>query len=203
LIVKPDVLGSSIGISVAKNEDELSEAREVCFLMGTKPLIEQALEDFCEYNIAVFKNSENKLVLSEIEKPVKDDEILSFNDKYIGGSMGAGRQRELPAEIDEKLKVQIEDLAEKAYTAFDLSGVVRIDFLFCNKQQKLFVNELNTIPGSLAFYLYKNSRSFTVLIDELILAAVAEEKAKPKEFTFESTILAEYKRNVNQNKFSK
>ena len=149
IILKPSNLGSSIGIKVCKNKRELEEGIEFCAKFDKRILAEKYLEDFCEYNCAcVHINGEVKT--SQVSSVQKDGEIFSFEDKYLEEKV------ENKEKIDKGLILKIKNLTEKVYKAFDCYGVVRVDFIFDNKTKKLYVNELNSIPGSMAFYLFKD-----------------------------------------------
>ena len=149
IILKPSNLGSSIGIKVCKNKRELEEEIEFCAKFDKRILAEKYLEDFCEYNCAcVHINGEVKT--SQVSSVQKDGEIFSFEDKYLEEKV------ENKEKIDKGLILKIKNLTEKVYKAFDCYGVVRVDFIFDSKTKKLYVNELNSIPGSMAFYLFKD-----------------------------------------------
>lgn len=155
LIIKPSKLGSSIGIKICHNENELIENIRFCFQFDEKLLIEKYLSEIREINIAILKN-ENELVLSELEEPIKTNEILSFEEKYLSQDK-LGMQaltRKLPADIDLKIKNKIESYAKKIYKALDLNGVGRFDFII-DKNNEVYINELNVIPGSYAYYLFE------------------------------------------------
>ncbi len=192
LIIKPSHLGSSIGVTLVNNVEELASALEVAFTMDDIILVEKALTDFYELNIALYKNKEN-IEVSEIEKPVKLDKILTFENKYISQKNKAGMEsleREYPANISEELKKEVIETSKKAFNAFSLSGICRIDFMFDNVEGKLYLNEINSIPGSLAFYLFKNKFTFSELLDELIENAKLNAVGKRfKKFNYNSSIL--------------
>ena len=134
-------------------------------------------------------------MLSQIEKPVKQDELLSFNDKYLsngkskvgfGASKGmTSLKREIPAHIDLDIKKTLEDYARRVYNLFDLKGIVRIDFIV--SENKVYVNEINTIPGSLSFYLWNETQT-NLLNDEINLALKFNLQRKDIVMNFESTI---------------
>lgn len=193
-IVKPACLGSSIGINIAHNKNELKKYVDLAFQFDNKILLEKAFKDFYELNISVrLKNGE--IVLSQIEKPVKQDELLSFNDKYLsngkskvgfGASKGmTSLKREIPAHIDLDIKKTLEDYARRVYNLFDLKGIVRIDFIV--SENKVYVNEINTIPGSLSFYLWNETQT-NLLNDEINLALKFNLQRKDIVMNFESTI---------------
>jgi D-alanine-D-alanine ligase len=182
LIVKPNDLGSSIGIKKVNNYDELLSATTYALKFTNKVLIEPCLENFTEINCAVYKNSKGELVVSECEKPIASDDLLSFNDKYKNGN------REFPANIPKKLSDKIKEIAQKIYRAYVDKGVIRIDFFIEN--EKVFVNEVNTVPGSLSYYLFCDTlKEFSVMLDELI-------KTGEKEFIKKSSVETEFKSGI-------
>lgn len=148
LIVKPANLGSSIGISVCKNQEKLEEALSIAFAFDEKVLIEKLVENLREFNCACFKYKGKKFA-SSVNEVKNKSEIYSFEDKYL--SENAKNQ-----ETEKKLSRKIQKLTEEVYALFDCKGVVRVDFLFDEKSEQLFVNEINSIPGSLGFYLFKD-----------------------------------------------
>lgn len=175
MIIKPACAGSSIGIGIADNEEKLANALTAAFLWDGKVMIEKALTDFTELNCAVIGDCEC-VEASEVEKPVSSGEFLSYNDKYHGkGKMSPTRQ--FPADIDEHLKTKIKQTAKKAFLAIGAEGIARIDFLLDNTTGKLYVNEINTIPGSLALYLFPD-KSASELIFLLINLAVKRKAAQ-------------------------
>lgn len=178
VIIKPARLGSSIGISIANNEDSLRQGIEESLKFGSRLLIEKKLNHFKEYNMAICKDG-NKLCFSCIEEVKKNDEILSFVDKYerldkLDDSSG----RIIPAIISENLERKIKEICKKAYLIFNLSGVVRIDCIYDDDTEEIYINEINTIPGSFAFYLFdKANIDFSKLIDITIKQALLNKKA--------------------------
>lgn len=181
LFVKPANLGSSIGISKAKNREELMDAIEIAIRYDRKIIIEKAVDNPREINCAVM-GYDDKVIASLCEEPLGWDEILTFEDKYIrSNTKGLGKEgsrRIIPADIGDDLRERIEELAKKAFMAIDCSGNARIDFLV-DEEEKVYVNEINTLPGSIAFYLWeRKGYPFSKLIDEMIEIAlkVHEEK---------------------------
>lgn len=198
VIVKPINLGSSVGIKIAKNKDELFEVIDNAFMYSKKILIERAITNLKEVNCSVLGDYEMARA-SECEEPVKTDEILSFNDKYISGGKKGGASKsmnasclKLPADISKSLKKKIQDLAIKTFHVLDCSGVIRIDFMIDKDTDEVFVNELNTIPGSLSFHLWKATGvSYKQLLDEMIsLALKRVREEKDIIFSFDSNILS-------------
>ena len=175
LIVKPANLGSNIGISKVENLQQLEDAIMLGNMFDKKLLIEHCLEDFKEYNISVFGNN-GKIETSLIEQPLSKEEILTFQDKYKSNN-GKGMEslnRIFPADIDSALKSEIENYAKKVYKEFELDGIVRIDFLY---KEKLYLNEINSIPGSMAYYLWKDKYTFK----SLLTTAIYESERRFKE----------------------
>ena len=179
IITKPSDLGSSIGVYSAKSIDEFIENCSTLFKLTNKIIVEKQLTNFEEFNIALFKKN-NEYILSEIEK-VSSSHLLSYEDKYINDEKSlAGQNKELPAKIPSSLKKEIEDSAIKIYKNLHASLVVRIDFLFDNETSKLYFNEINNIPGSLAYYLFEHKGiKINQLIDNLLdegLSKIDDEK---------------------------
>ena len=167
LIVKPCNLGSSIGIGIARDLSDLFTCLRAALEWDTKAVVEHALEDFEEYNCAVLLGKP-----SEVEKPVGWKDYLTYEDKYLSKSEGVGR--EFPAKIPSELSDEIKSLAVKAYDAIGADGVARVDFLY--KDGELFVNEINTVPGSLSSYLFKGG--LKEVADKIIERAVVVNSAK-------------------------
>lgn len=191
VIVKPVYLGSSIGIHIAKTKDELKEALKEAFQYNEKVVIEKALTHFLEYNCAVVKDH-NEVITSCIEEVKHEEDILSFVQKYESDltKLSNASNRIIPALIDESLEQRIKILSSDVYHYFDLDGVVRIDFLYDLDTETLYINEINNIPGSLAFYLFEPSGiSFSKLIDILVNNAMIRFNQKlKKETSFDSNI---------------
>ena len=197
LIVKPATLGSSVGISSAKNKKELVEAINDAIHYDYKIVVEEKVENLTEVNISVLGNYENQK-LSEIEEVFTDNSLLTYEDKYIGGSKKSGSKgmasasRRIPAEIDSKLKKEVENVATVAFKSVGLSGVVRIDFLIDKKKKNIYINEINSCPGSLSFYLWEpKDKNFTALLDEMINIAIKDyKKDQNKTRSFDTNILS-------------
>ncbi len=179
VIVKPCNLGSSIGISVATTQTELFAAMRVAFEWDDTAIIEKALENFTEVNCAVIGDSENtadgdrsSYVVSDTEQPVGWKNFLTFADKY-SGDVKATRHK-IPAEVGDEINDRIKDMAITAFDAVGCAGVARIDFMV--QKADIYVNEINTIPGSLAHPLFASDVDFPHLIDMLIDLAVKRKK---------------------------
>jgi D-alanine-D-alanine ligase len=177
LIVKPANLGSSVGINKANNCDELLFAIEVAMSYDRKVIIEKCLENVREINCAVI-GYENELETSLCEEPVGWKEFLTYEDKYVNKKKDASEsKRRIPAEIEEDIEIKIKDLAKETFKAVDGCGNARIDFLLSGNN--IFVNEINTIPGSISFYLWEGKGvSFKQLITRIIELAEIQHKQR-------------------------
>ncbi|WP_353092700.1 D-alanine--D-alanine ligase family protein [Tissierella praeacuta] len=192
LFVKPANLGSSIGISKAKDREGLVDAIEVAIRYDRKIIIEKAVENLREINCAVM-GFDDEVITSLCEEPIGWEEILSFEDKYVksnekGGKV-SGERRIIPAELKDSIREEIEELAKKAFITIDGRGVSRIDFLV-DENKKVYINEINTLPGSIAFYLWEGKGySFTKLVDELISIAVkVHDEKKENIYSYEANL---------------
>lgn len=192
IFVKPANLGSSIGINIARDKDALLEAIEVAVKYDRKIIIEQAVVDPREINCAVLGYDE-ELITSLCEEPLGWEDVLTFEDKYVKsnakGGKSAGERRIIPAEISDELREKIEDLAKRSFKAIDGRGTARIDFLV-DQEENVYVNEINTIPGSIGFYLWEGKGyPFDKLIDQLInIALIAHEDKKKNMYNFEANL---------------
>lgn len=199
MIVKPATLGSSVGISSANNKKALVKAIEEAIEYDSKIIVEEKIDNLTEVNISVLGNYENQK-LSEIEEVMTDNELLTYDDKYVNGSKKLGKSgmasasRKIPATISDKLKDEVREIATSAFKAVGLSGDVRIDFLIDQKKKKAYINEINSCPGSLAFYLWEPvGKNFTALLDEMINIAIKDyKKNSNKTHSFNTNILSGY-----------
>ena len=183
-IIKPNKLGSSIGINVAQNEWECEKHIEQAMFFDNEILVEKYLAENKELNIAVMQ-SDNEIMVSNIEEVQKANNLYDFNKKYKDKNI----KRIVPAQISSALQTAVQKTATKAYKILGCSGVARFDFLYSEKT--LYLNEINTIPGSLACYLWKEPKlAFNVLIDKLIQNAVQNfNYNSKKELNFETDVL--------------
>ena len=194
LIVKPANLGSSIGINIAHDRNQLEDAIETAAAYDHRILVEKAITPLREVNCSVLGYGDH-VETSELEMPVTQEEFLTFEGKYTRNAKGAGgmasQVRLIPAPISEQAAQTVRDLAVRAFRAMDLKGVVRIDFIL-DKDENVFINEANTIPGSLAFYLWEpKGIPFAALLDGMVecaFSAWADRKASV--FSHDSTLLA-------------
>ncbi len=197
LIVKPINLGSSVGITKVNTEAELDDAIRLGISFADAILVEKAICNLREINCSVLGDSD-ECVASVCEEPFMNDEILSYEDKYMGGNKGeaskgmASLGRKIPADISEAKSDEIRKLSCKIFKAIGASGVVRIDFLLDTEQDKVYANEINTIPGSLAFYLWEATGiKYTDMLDKLVDIAFRRQRNRDNlTFTIDTNILS-------------
>lgn len=194
VFVKPASLGSSIGVSRAKDRAELEEALEIAFDFDRKVLVEQGLTDPLELNCSVL-GYDGEVRASEIEMPISGGDLLSFMDKYMGGNSTKGMaslKRVLPAPIEPELREKIQKLSIDIFNDMDCKGVVRIDYMYDAKSDGLYITEINTIPGSLAFYLWEPcAMPYSMLIDNMVKYAMEAQKDKDdSNYAYSSDILS-------------
>jgi D-alanine-D-alanine ligase len=170
IFVKPANLGSSVGINKAKNRKELEWAIGVAQEFDTRIIIEEGLENIDEINVSVMGYRDFEV--SICEQPITSSKFLSYTDKYMSGSKVKGMvnlSRLIPAPISIDLTKKIQDYALKSFKIIGAGGLARIDFLVDIKKKKVFINEINTLPGSLAYYLWeKSGYTFAKMLDKLI-----------------------------------
>jgi D-alanine-D-alanine ligase len=196
VIVKPVNLGSSVGITVAHDRVSLTNAIDDGFRYATKVLVEHAISELREINCSVL-GDENDAIASECEEPLHSKEILSYEDKYVSGSKKGGAKgmasvsRKIPAELSPEKREEIRDLAVRSFKALGCNGVARIDFMIDEESGKLYFNEINTIPGSLAFYLWEPvGVPYKELLNRMIdLALKREREREALTFSFDTNIL--------------
>lgn len=192
VIVKPASLGSSIGVAKAKNREELTQALEVAFEFDRKVLIEKAIRTPLELNCSVIGyNGEAKA--SPVEMPITNGDLLDFMGKY-GSNPAKGMaalKRVLPAPIEPELRDEIQALSIRIFNAMDCKGVVRIDYMFAPEENELYITEINTIPGSLSFYLWDAAGlPYPRLIDEMVRCALEAKEDKDNcNYAYTSKIL--------------
>lgn len=203
VFVKPANLGSSIGISMVNDEKDLINAIDVASKYDYRIIVEKGVANSVEINCSAIMK-DNEVLTSVLEEPVRWEKFLSFDDKYINansktkgmGSMG----RKIPAEVTKEQKEHIENYTKQIYKTMDCCGVVRVDYLMDESREHVYVNEINTIPGSFSFYLWEhNDLPFTRLIDVLIEEALRQAQLrKDKVLKYDSKILDNLTRNGKQ-----
>ena len=182
IIIKPTMLGSSIGIKVIYDEKELKKALNYAFKFDEYLVVEKALKNYKEFNCAIIENT-----LSDIEEVDVIDDIFTFEDKY----QTKKSKHILPAQISEELKQEIYDLTRKTSNSLRNESIARIDFLYDLDENKVYVNEINTIPGALSYYLFESKGIFfDELLDKLISLTMKRDYKKKQLLThFESSVL--------------
>ena len=198
-MVKPVSLGSSIGVSSCADRASLRDALDLALELDGRALVEEALTDFIEVNCSVLGPPERA---SACEQPVRSESVLSFDDKYKHGGKKLGRgaaastgmaglQRQVPAPIGEALTSEVQRLAIEAFRAIDASGVVRVDFLYDRSKAQLLLNEINTTPGSLAYYLWEEEGlRFDQLVARLVaIAFERHENRRATVYSFSANLL--------------
>lgn len=206
VIVKAGNLGSSVGIKKAKNKEELTEAIEFAMEFSDRIMVENAVVKLKEVNCSVMGDATNAYP-SVCEEPIGSDEILSYTDKYVGGAKTktggakgkaegtkgmASLQRKLPAEISEEMNKKVQDMAVKTFKILGCNGVSRIDFLIDLETDDVYVNEINTIPGALSYYLWEaTDKPFAKELDELVeLAFKRNRERQNRTYSYDQNILA-------------
>ena len=201
VIVKPVNLGSSVGISKADTRDALVAALDLAVSFADTVLVERAVSNLREINCSVLGDAD-EAIASVCEEPLNATDILSFSDKYLsGGDSKTGAKtsggmsslkRRCPAQLPDGMTEKVQQMAVDTFKALGCMGVSRIDFLNAPETGEIWVNEINTIPGSLSFYLWEAAGvPFAELMDRLV--ALAFKRARDREaltFTYESNILA-------------
>lgn len=199
VIVKPVNLGSSVGISKASDREALYKSLDEAFTYADTVIVEKAVVKLREINCSVVGDVD-EAEASECEEPFMCDEILSYKDKYMGGGKGskggskgmASLQRKVPADLTPEMRERIRSLAVEAFKHLGCSGVSRIDFMIDNEDGSLYINEFNTIPGSLSFYLWKPvGVEYKDLLDKLISIALKRNRNESEiTYSFDSNILS-------------
>ena len=194
IVVKPNNLGSSIGITFCKDEEMLHGAVTFAFLFDTEVLCEEAVCNLRELNIACLGTSE-MCECSLVEEVTPNKDFLTFENKYLGGGKGMESQKRIvPASVSKKILNRIEIYAKKMFKAVKMKGCVRMDFLMDEKTETVYLNEVNPIPGSLANYLWGNKGySFQNILDKMKDYALMDYDEREKKITqFSSSVLRNF-----------
>ena len=220
VVVKPATLGSSIGVARVETDDDdaLTDALDLALELDRQAVIEPFAAGATELNVAVVGRPDGELLVSEVERPLGGEELLSFEDKYLrgggggkgggakgsgGGAKGAGgggakdggsmaaQDRVIPADVPDAWRDAVKDAAQRAHRALRLAGVVRYDFFVLDDGARVCLNEPNTVPGSFAFYLFEAiGVTFPQLLDRLLQIAVEEQREERSTTrSFESSLL--------------
>lgn len=195
VIVKPANLGSSVGIGRADNREQLLERVADAERYSSRIIVEDLVENLQEINCSVLGDADEYRT-SVLEEPIKSGEILSYTDKYMGGSkdsrgMHAAAKR-IPADLPEEETKRIQYLAGETFRVLSCHGVSRVDVMIDADTRKIYVNEINTIPGSLSFYLWEAAGlKFPDLMDTLVrLALKRKREQSAKTVSYDSNIFA-------------
>lgn len=180
VIVKPANLGSSVGIGRAGDRQQLIEKVDTAQKYSSRIIVEHMVDNLKEINCSVLGDCD-EYQSSVLEEPIKSAEILSYEDKYMGGTKGAkgmqASQKRIPADLPEDMTKRIQYLAGETFRVLGCHGVSRIDFIIDDDSNEIFVNEINTIPGSLSFYLWEaTGLSFDKLMDKLVQLALKRKR---------------------------
>ena len=201
VVVKPVNLGSSVGISKAGDREALERALDLAAQFSARILIEHAVPNLREINCSVLGDM-YEAEASVCEEPLNATDILSYQDKYMSGGKGGSKgaksggmsdlKRRCPADIPDEMTRQVQEYAVATFKALGCLGVSRIDFLNDKETGELWVNEINTIPGSLSFYLWEAAGvPFAELLDRMIsLAFKRERERQALTFSYETNLLA-------------
>lgn len=177
LIIKPATLGSSIGIEIIRQKEELESAIEKAITYDSKILIEEAIEDLIEYTCSVLGNT-SRTETSDIEEIIKNDGIKNYSDKILKPSDLENNDnliRTYPANISSRLKNEIEEYSKETFRLLNLKGIASIDFLYDKANKKLYVDEVNTIPNYFSHHLWENKNvSYKEIMNFLIGEALKE-----------------------------
>lgn len=180
VIIKPANLGSSVGIGRAADRTQLIDRIETAEKYSTRIIVEHMVENLQEINCSVL-GDQNEYLTSVLEEPIKSGEILSYEDKYMGGTKGTkgmqASQKRIPADLPEDETNRIQYLAGETFRVLSCHGVSRVDVIIDKDTREIFVNEINTIPGSLSFYLWEATGiPFDKLMDKLVSLALKRKR---------------------------
>lgn len=194
VIVKPANLGSSVGISKASDRKTLDSAIENAIRFSSRIIVEDMIEDMMEINCSVLGDADHRQT-SVCEEPISHKDFLTYDEKYGGGGSKSGMQasqKKIPAEIPEETSSKIRQMASDTFRVLSCNGVSRVDVMIDKTSGEIFVNEINTIPGSLSFYLWEETGiSFKELIDKLISLALKRKRdSERKTYSYDTNIFA-------------
>jgi D-alanine-D-alanine ligase len=196
VMVKPANLGSSIGISKGSDRESLIKAIETAVFYDRRILVERAVSELEEVNCSV-RGFGREAICSVCEMPISWEGFLSYEDKYLRNSKAKGMEsmgRKVPAPIPDEMTEKIKEYSRQAFWLLDCKGVVRIDYIIDKSDQSLYINEINTIPGSFAFYLWEHEgMQYRDFIDVLLEYAFrAHEEGRKNLYAYDSAILSNY-----------
>ncbi len=198
LIIKPATLGSSVGIEIITRKEELDSTIERAFQYDSKVIIEEMIEDVIEYHCSVLL-TQNGNITSEIEEITSNKDIISYGDKFLmdDSSEDSSIKRSWPANISDKLRKDIEMYALTVFKMLNMRGTARVDFLFDNKEKKLYVDEVNSIPWCFSYHLWEaRNISYQELLNIMLKDAIdVELKNQERTLTIESDIISKMSTN--------
>jgi D-alanine-D-alanine ligase len=195
VIVKPANLGSSVGIGKASNREELIERVNHAEKFSQRIIVEDMIEQLQEINCSVLGDADDHQS-SVCEEPIKTGDFLSYEDKYMGGSKSTkgmqASEKRIPADLPTEISEKIRHMAGETFRVLSCHGVSRIDVMIDRKDNSIYVNEINTIPGSLSFYLWEATGiSFEQLMDKLVELALKRKRTTDrKTFTYDQNIFS-------------
>ncbi|WP_290143412.1 D-alanine--D-alanine ligase family protein [Paramuribaculum intestinale] len=195
VIVKPSNLGSSVGIGRAADRERLVQCVTDATSYSSRIIVEHMVDNLKEINCSVLGDCD-EYQTSVCEEPIKSGEILSYEDKYMGGSKGSkGMQasaKRIPADLPEATSDRIRFLAGETFRVLSCHGVSRVDVIMDEDNGQIYVNEINTIPGSLSFYLWEASGiPFAELMDRLVKLALKRDRQRQRKITtYDANIFA-------------
>ena len=195
VIVKPANLGSSVGISKASDRKSLDSAIENAIKFSSRIIVEHMVQQMMEINCSVLGDADHRDT-SVLEEPISHKDFLTYDEKYGGGggnkSGMQASQKKIPADLPDATTAEIQRLASETFRVLACNGVSRIDFMIDKENGDIYVNEINTIPGSLSYYLWEESGiSFKEEIDKLIALALKRKRdIDRKTFSYDTNIFA-------------
>ncbi len=180
VIIKPANLGSSVGIGSAHDREQLKARIDDAERYSTRIIVEHMLADMQEINCSVLGDCDDYRT-SVLEEPIKSGDFLTYEKKYMGGGKGSegmqSSQKRIPAELPDDVTKEIQRLAGETFRVLSCHGVSRVDVMIDRTDGRIYVNEINTIPGSLSFYLWEaTGLSFDKLMDELVKLALRRKR---------------------------
>lgn len=194
VIVKPANLGSSVGIGRADNREELITRIDEAEKFSKRIIVEKCVAQLKEINCSVLGDHE-EITASILEEPIKSGEILSYTDKYMGGTKTENRgmqasDKRIPADLPDDVTKRIQQMAMDTFKVLDCHGVSRVDVMIDEADGNIYVNEINTIPGSLSFYLWEATGiTFEQLMDRLVqLGFKRKRETDSKTFSYSTNI---------------
>jgi D-alanine-D-alanine ligase len=209
LFVKPANAGSSVGVSKVEDPKQLENAIDVALAFDRKAIVETGIQNYKEINISVIGIPGEELLVSECEEVFASKEFLNYEDKYVGESGKsegmASAKRIIPAKVSQETKKLLQGVAKKAFSVLNSSGLARVDFLVNEETGDYYLLEINTIPGSMSFYLWEaTDLPFPKMIDKLVeVAEKAHALNEEKTTTFPSNILKNFKSSLKAPKLGK